>query len=141
MEHCDIEHAIRVAEQLRQSVEELRFPWDGRIFSIGVSIGVVEMDRNNYKSFNDVLQAADNACYLAKESGRNRIHVYSADGRAMTERRAELDWVTTLTRALEEDRFELHAQKIISLGDAQSQEYEHFELLIRMVGCYVAAVL
>lgn len=132
MEHCDIEHAIRVAEQLRKSVEELRFPWEERIFSLGVSIGVVEIDRNS-QGINEVLQAADNACYLAKEAGRNRIHVYHEDGQAMTERREEMHWISILTQALEQDRFELHAQKIFAFGDEQAQLPQHYELLIRMV--------
>lgn len=132
MEHCDIEHAKRVAELLRQGVEDYRFSWEGRVFSIGVSIGVVEIDRNS-RSFNEVLQAADNACYLAKEAGRNRINVYRENGQAMVERREQMDWVTLLTEALEEDRFELHAQEIMGLSEESSHEPQHFELLLRMV--------
>ena len=131
MEHCDSEHAVRVAEQLRQSVEAYRFHWDGRIFSIGVSIGVVEINRYSH-NFVAVLQAADNACYLAKEAGRNRVNVYRDDDQAMALRRAEMDRVTMLKQALEEDRFELHAQAIDNLGSKPGHP-QHFELLLRLL--------
>lgn len=132
MEHCDIEQANRLAEQLRQCVEEFRFYWDERVFSIGVSIGVVEIDRYS-EGFTEVLQGADNACYLAKEAGRNRVHLYRSDDKAISQRRKEMDWVTIIKHALEEDQFELHAQKIMALGEEHKKEPQHFELLLRMI--------
>lgn len=132
MEHCEVEQARRVAEQLRKVLEEFRFTWEGRVFSIGVSIGVVGIDRFS-ESYVAVLKAADNACYLAKESGRNRVNVYRDDDQALTQRRDEMDRVTSLKRALEENRFELDAQAISTLGEGSGREPEHFELLLRLV--------
>ena len=132
MEHCGIEQAVPVAEQLRDAVEELRFSWGESTFSIGVSIGMVEINPES-ASVNQVLQHADNACYLAKEAGRSRIRIYRDNDDAVTQRRHEMDWVGMLTRALEEDRFELHAQEIKNLDDNAQPQIRHFELLLRMI--------
>jgi diguanylate cyclase (GGDEF)-like protein/PAS domain S-box-containing protein len=130
MEHCSVQQAVRVAEALRQAVERFRFAWEGRLFSIGVSIGLVPI---NPSSENPVtlLSAADAACYLAKEQGRNRIHTYQADDAALVQRRGEMQWAVRIPRALEENRFRLCWQRIVPLPGCQP-EGEYYELLLRL---------
>jgi len=59
-----------------------------------------------------VLAAADDACYLAKEEGGNRIKVYSGQEDDFRRRRGEMTWIARLNRALEENRFVLYRQAI-----------------------------
>ena len=115
MEHCNLEQASRVAEALRSAAADLRFSWANDTFTLGVSIGVVPITRSS-ESVDALLRAADNACYVAKDAGRNRVHVYYDDDVHLAKRRDEMQWVGTLSRALEEGRFELHAQKIADIG-------------------------
>ena len=68
-------------DQLRQSVRAFRFAWDERSFELGVSIGIVEINQDS-KSMSELLSAADQACYLAKEQGRNRVVLYQPFMRA-----------------------------------------------------------
>ncbi len=78
LEHCPLDQAQRIAEELLQAVQQFKFVWEGKIFSVGVSIGVVSITAAS-ESLSAVLRAADAACYTAKGKGRNRIYVYQAD--------------------------------------------------------------
>ncbi len=129
MEHCDLNHARRVADNIRETVEDYRFVWQKKKFVVGVSIGLVPIMTSS-GNVHDVLSAADAACYAAKDAGRNRIHIYSSDDKTMTMRRGEMRWVNRINRALEEDRFRLYCQKITSVKGLN--EGDHYELLLRM---------
>jgi diguanylate cyclase (GGDEF)-like protein/PAS domain S-box-containing protein len=131
MEHCDIVQARRVAESLRATVENFRFVWQDKKFSIGVSIGLVPISSSS-GNVNDILSAADAACYAAKDAGRNRIHIYSSDDKTVAIRRGEMQWVSRINHALEEGLFKLYYQKIISVDGLK--QGDHYELLLRMRG-------
>ena len=51
-------------------------------------------------TLSQVLSAADAACYVAKEQGRNRVHLYQPDDRALAERYGEMQWVHRIQRGL-----------------------------------------
>ena len=128
LEDCTIDRAKQVADSLRRKIEEFRFVWEGKVLSIGVSVGLVPINATS-GSITDVLSAADAACYLAKDEGRNRIHVYREDDHQLAHRMGEMEWVAEISRALEEQRFHLHYQPIASLN---GQRGHHYELLLRM---------
>jgi diguanylate cyclase (GGDEF)-like protein len=131
LEDCRLDDALRVAEALRRMVEEFRFTWQGRVFVVGVSIGLVLITRAS-KSLSEVLSAADQACYAAKDKGRNRIQLYQADDRELVERRGEMNWAARIAQALEENRLLLYAQPVVPLSAPASEE-QHVELLLRML--------
>ncbi|NKB38162.1 MAG: EAL domain-containing protein [Gammaproteobacteria bacterium] len=134
LEHCPLAQAKRVASELLRSIESLRFTWEGKRFVLGVSIGLVPM-RAGSGSLTDILSAADEACYAAKDSGRNRVHVYYSDDAELSRRRSEMEWVSRINQALEEDLFCLHAQSIGKLQSGTSQSRgNHYEILLRMRG-------
>jgi len=76
-----------------------------------------------------VMSAADVACYSAKDQGRNRVQLYKPDN--MPERHREMHWVSKLTRACDESRFELFFQPIVPIG-INRYEKEQFELMLRL---------
>jgi diguanylate cyclase (GGDEF)-like protein/PAS domain S-box-containing protein len=130
MEHCSVQQAMRVADALRKMVENFRFLWEDKSFTIGVSIGLVSINKSS-TDMAEVLSAADAACHMAKEQGRNRIHIYQDNDAELARRRGEMQWATRIPRALEENRFQLSFQPIAPLrGDGD--EGEHYELLLRM---------
>ncbi len=134
LEHCSIEQAKRVAFELRRCIETLRFVWEDKRFTLGISIGLVPM-RANSGSLTDILSAADAACYAAKDAGRNRVHVYYSDDIELSRRRGEMEWVSRINHALEEDRFCLEMQTISCLNKvADRRRGKHYELLLRMQG-------
>jgi len=96
--------------------------------NVGVSIGLAEIN-GSAESLAAIMSAADVACYSAKESGRNRVQTYK-QGRA-PERHREMQWVSRINRACDEDRLELLLQPIVPIR-AGVEKLRHFELLLRM---------
>jgi len=131
LENCPPDHAVRIAEELRKTTRDLHFASEGRSFNVSVSIGVVNVDDGLY-TLSDVLSAADAACYMAKDKGRNRVQLYRREDSEISLRHGEMEWVVRIQKALDEDRFVLYAQDIVEVG-RKSQKGAHCELLVRMV--------
>lgn len=112
-------------------MDEFRFVWKDTSFSLGVSIGLVEIDKST-DSHGHILSIADVACYMAKDGGRNQVYVYSEEDEETSKRHGEMHWLTRITSALENDRLELYRQTICPLANGQSGA--HYEILIRMRG-------
>ncbi|HVO87692.1 MAG TPA: EAL domain-containing protein [Casimicrobiaceae bacterium] len=127
--HCPPEPALRIAETLRRTIADFRFVWQRRSFQIGVSIGLVNVV-SGPRTLAGVLSAADAACYMAKEKGRNRVQVYRPEDTEITLRQGEMEWVNRLHRALADDRLCLYAQPIV--GVQHRNVPRHHELLIRL---------
>ena len=128
LQDCSLDQAMRIADTLRQAIRDYRFLWQDGTLAVGVSVGIVEIT-NETPTVANVMSAADVACYSAKDLGRNRVQLYQPDN--VPERHREMHWVSKLTRASEEGRFELFYQPIIAIG-ATADEREHFELLLRL---------
>jgi diguanylate cyclase (GGDEF)-like protein/PAS domain S-box-containing protein len=128
LQDCTLDQAQRIAETVRQAIRDYRFVWQNGVLAIGVSIGIVEIS-NEVPTVANVMSAADVACYSAKDSGRNRVQVYKPDN--VPERHREMHWVSKLTRARDENRFELFYQPIVPIG-TNPHEREHFELMLRL---------
>ena len=128
LQDCTLETAQRIAENVRQAIRDFRFVWEERVMNVGVSIGLAEVNAS-CESLAVVMSAADVACYSAKDSGRNRVQTYR-QGRA-PERHREMQWVSRINRAREEDRLELLCQSIVPIRSGVEQ-LRHFELLLRM---------
>ncbi len=130
LEHCQADQARRLADELLQVVREFRFTWEGRPFSLRASVGLAPLNAES-ESIATVLRDADAACYAAKDSGRNRLHVYAPHDAELAQRHGEMQWVSRLTVALEEDRFRLYAQPIVPLSPVRDQRLR-CEVLIRL---------
>jgi diguanylate cyclase (GGDEF)-like protein/PAS domain S-box-containing protein len=111
---CPLPKARQIADDVVRVVGDYRFAWQNRIFTVGVSIGLVEIGRDS-GSIKDILSAADSACYVAKKSGRGQVHVYSVKDEAAARQRGEIHWLGELQSALKDDRFEIYTQPIVSL--------------------------
>jgi diguanylate cyclase (GGDEF)-like protein/PAS domain S-box-containing protein len=129
LENCELEQATLIADKVRQEIKDFRFVWDEKVFTIGVSIGVVGIDENA-TDLSTIMSAADLACYAAKDSGRNRVHVYEHSDELVAERHGEMHWTARITRAMEDNRFVLYRQPIVGLAGDRN---EHFEVLVRMI--------
>jgi len=130
--NCPEEHALDIANALREAIHDFRFVWRDKVFQIGVSIGLVMLKRDLHSAA-EVLSAADVACYSAKEEGRNRVHVYRADDAVTLSRRAEMLVASGLREVLREDRFVLMVHEIHAVSPAaKSLNRRHFEVLLRL---------
>ncbi|GHA72907.1 EAL domain-containing protein [Cognatilysobacter bugurensis] len=128
---CPFDAAMRIAEQMRQAITQIRLRWQDRTFAITASVGLVAV--NPQDAIADLLSSADSACQLAKEKGGNRVHSHNSTSVDVIQRRTELDWVPRLQDALANDRFELYGQEIVPTSrDAPTER--HFEVLLRLRG-------
>ncbi|HET9463434.1 MAG TPA: diguanylate cyclase, partial [Thiobacillus sp.] len=132
LENCSIPDALEVADMFRAEVQRFRFKSGDRIFAIGMSVGMVAINRDSSTAAS-LLSAADAACFVAKDRGRNQIHLYESRDIDLVRHRSELQWVTRIQRALEENRLRLSWQEI-RRTDSAGEPPCHVELLLRMVG-------
>jgi len=131
MRNIPLNEACAMAEDIRNRVRDYRYLWEGQNFEVGISIGVVPI-RPDTGAAVDIFSNADIACFVAKDKGRNQIHVSSMDDVEQARRQLEMQWSVRIPSALERDRFVLHCQKIYPL-DANSPEAPRCELLVRML--------
>ena len=131
LQACPLDHAVRIAERIREAIADLRFAWQGKQFSIGVSIGLVLAPPKG-QDLGALLAAADAACYAAKEGGRNRVHVLQPDDRQVEQQRGQMQWVTRLTAALQADRLRLYVQPVLPLQAGDAAARAHYEVLVRL---------
>ena len=130
----DLADVTKCLDKLLVSVSNYRFVYDDKLFFVGASIGVIEINANT-KSAESLIKAADNACYKAKHLGRNRYFVYRDNDGQMDIDDSENQVLHALHRALQNDGFELYSQAIMPL--AQSSEshnapLHHYEILLRL---------
>ena len=129
LESCPLDRARTIAEELRETVRVFRFVWDNQSFEVGVSIGLVPIDSDS-GGLVGLLAAADAACYVAKDRGRGRIHVYQSDDADLERHHGEMEWAQRLRLALDEDRFCLYYQPFRTLNPALDGRFS--EVLLRL---------
>ena len=127
---CPLDKAQQIAGDVVQAVAAHQFAWQDRVFDIGVSLGLVEVGKES-GSAESVLGAADSACYIAKQQGRGRVHVYSTRDEVKARERGEIQWLQRLQRALKENGFELYVQAIVAMG-GRNRSGPAAEVLLRM---------
>jgi diguanylate cyclase (GGDEF)-like protein/PAS domain S-box-containing protein len=130
LENCQPARAAAIAEKLRQGVVDFTFAWQDKLFTVGGSIGQVNFCDNSLTPA-EVLSFADEACYMAKDKGGNRVHVYLAEDKAMALRHSEMEWVGQIKKALKENLLCLYGQPIVNLKHPGNMG-AHIEVLVRM---------
>ena len=129
LERTPVDGAERVAEKLTDVLAATTFTWMERSFSLSCSIGVVEITADT-PDVSWLLRAADTACYLAKDEGRNRIRTYREADEDIARRRGEMEWVSEIRQALRDDRLVLYAQRIEPVRGPEGLQYE---ILVRLI--------
>ena len=131
LEDCPPEKAWQLVSNLHQCINEFQFQWNDQSFHVGASIGLVPINSSD-TTLDELLAAADRACYVAKDGGRNRVHLYRSDDIAVANTRGEIRWVNRIQRALEEDRLVICLQPIQAVS-ASAPPGELCEVLVRLI--------
>ena len=131
LEGADSKTALTISKRLHKRITGHKLIWEQNIFDIRCSIGLVMVDRNS-KDLHTVLAAADDACYIAKDEGGNRIKIYDTTESLFMQRRGEMQWISRISKALEENRFILFGQPILPLRDEPGFSPK-LEVLLRMI--------
>jgi len=127
---CRLNIAEKIAESIRKAVDEMIFIYDEQSFKIGISAGISLINRTNNKLSN-IINAADNACQIAKNQGRNQIHVASSETGEYIQHKQQVAWLPKITKALQLNQFTLYAQEIRAINSDSNEK--HYELLIRLI--------
>lgn len=125
-----IEEAALWSEELLQRVVDFPFSWADKTFSLSISIGLAALSGAG-QNWATVLGQADAACYHAKDLGGNQIRIYSDDDVQLAQRQTEMQWVSRIVQALQQDRFQLWAQRIAPVLPGAGAG--HQEILVRMI--------
>ncbi|MBY6204070.1 EAL domain-containing protein [Halomonas denitrificans] len=128
----DVDHGEpldTVGRHIAEHIRAFRFERKGERFGIQASTGIIALTPE-IRDSGEALSAADAACYRAKEKQRGSIHIGSADAMRSDLMEGSMRWVSRIHEALDEDRLELHAQRIEAIGDGDHSL--HFEVLVRM---------
>lgn len=128
IKNCAIQDAFNIASSIKSIIEDYQFIYEGQGFRVSASMGLVPII-DAETTLSRLLKNADAACYMAKDYGRNRIHIFSVNDEEIAQRHGEMQWVNRIQQALSENRFCLYAQSIESLKDNNKV---HYEILIRL---------
>ena len=126
--NIDHEHAIPVAENIRNMFEHYRFMDSGKTFNVTCSIGLSMIDAD-IDSADEALSHADLACNISKSQGRNCVHEYADGDSEKTGMAEDIGWVSRVRDAIDNNRFELHYQPIVTL---HSHQIHGYEVLLRL---------
>ena len=129
VEHCTVQEARVVADKLLETTRNFRYICKNQVFRLGVSIGLTPLDGST-TTMEEALRQADHACYIAKESGRNRVFLQLGGGAEMAQRRNDMYWFKRLGDAFRNDDLQLYHQPIRALGAGGGGL--HYEILLRM---------
>ncbi|MDJ0832439.1 MAG: EAL domain-containing protein [Gammaproteobacteria bacterium] len=122
--------AIMIAEKLLDAVQAFSFQWEDNIYRVGASIGMVSVPAE-VVDYQYLFHAADQACYVAKNEGRNRIHLMPLNAELLFKKVEESERLQDLTQALENGQFYLYGQAIEPLS-SRVEGRKHIEILLRM---------
>ncbi len=124
--------AIKSIENILNDVAEYKFMSRGQQYSVTMSAGFVIVDANTTSSTRAISEA-NIACNLANKRGGNLLSAYRSEDADIQKLEGNLEWVMILKKALQQDRFRMHAQPIHPLRiDDFKKPFYHYELLIRL---------
>jgi len=129
LERTTKEKTVALAEKMRQFMEGFHFHEGKHIFELNASIGIAFTDIATVG--NEILTRADDACYIAKMRGRNRVEIYSPESSEINRLRHDTKWSALIKSALKKKAFELWYQPIVEIV---SGKVERYEALIRLRG-------
>jgi len=131
LEGCPLAKAEQIGGELLEALRTFRFHWQDKVFTIGASIGVAAIEPDGPDA-DAVLAAADAACYIAKDKGRNGLWVHHRNDAEVSKRRGQMQWVNRIHEAIEADRLCLYRQRILPLHAGAEDGVARYELLLRM---------
>jgi diguanylate cyclase (GGDEF)-like protein/PAS domain S-box-containing protein len=128
---CQLAEAVEVAEKVLETIRGRGLVVTPKATArVTTSIGIAVYGPGSSATADELAIAADSAMYDAKAEGRNCHAVFSRDGARRPEPSLRDSWFSRLRRALDEDRFVLHAQPIVPICGAGLPRYE---LLLRLL--------
>ena len=127
-ENSSLEDALKVTSRLTSVFRDYRFASGDKSLSLSFSAGVVAIDPES-ESIEQLLQAAETSCRMARARGTNYVQVYRADEASMVRHLNTVKWVSRIDRALDNNTLELRCQPIVSIS-GKNVAVHHSEVLL-----------
>lgn len=125
---CPVEKAVKIANNIKDNICNLTYHWEGETFQLSASIGVAP--KITESTTTDLLNSADVACSLAKNAGRNAVHLFDISNENPTEKRQDMLSVHQVNNAISNNLFVLYQQTIVPLQNKTTKN--SIEILLRM---------
>jgi Amt family ammonium transporter len=132
LEGCGLNKGRSIMESILTELRNFRFSWEGKVFTIGASVGLLEFMPASNLQLKQLFSDADKACYTAKALGRNQVFVHQEEKREEMSNQRVHDWGKLLKDAIREDRFILFAQPVVPLHSERNQRSWQYEILLRL---------
>ena len=150
LKNIDKTTAVKIANDIRQAIADLRVSFEEKLYHVNVSLGVAMMDSPG-DSAGDVMVNADIACQISKRLGRNQTHLYQKSSDSRGAMGSEMGWSMRIKEALRNNNFQLYYQPIMEIRDIdlidlpvhdgvlwqrhvnESSRVCSFEVLVRMI--------
>jgi Amt family ammonium transporter len=134
---CEIETSKKIFNRILNDVNNYRFTWQQNSFSVGVSIGVIEFDSKcRLSERSDLMERVDQACYKAKQNGRNQLYIQNEEDDSSRSKSDTIDrndsWDESINQTLKNNQFVLFIQPIVCLDTTDSCANDQYEVLVRM---------
>jgi len=120
-----------LADDIRCIVNDYVFTYENQQFKVSLSIGLIPI-RGDITDLETLLTNVDSACYIAKQSGRNRVHVARSNDADITKYKSDIASIQFIRQAVAEDRFKLYYQPVFKITSTGVQ-LEHCEILLRII--------
>ena len=121
---------VALAEDLRALISEFEFRYAEQTFSVSLSIGVIPI-KGDVTDIESIISDVDSACYVAKQSGRNRVHVTQENDAEIVKYRNDIAGMQSIKQALAEERLVLFYQPVFKILP-NGVEMAHCEILLRI---------
>jgi len=119
-----------LAEDLRVLVNDFTFHYAEQTFNVSLSIGVIPID-GEVTDIESILTDVDSACYVAKQSGRNRVHITQENDAEVVKYRNDIAGMQNIQLALAEERLVLFYQPVYEI-QPDGVSMAHCEILLRI---------
>jgi Amt family ammonium transporter len=127
IDSIEVEDIRALIQSYQEILQGFKFTWDNNHYDISCSIGATIITRQTTTAA-EAMRQADIACYIAKQEGRNRCHLYQKEDEDQITSMGEVSIANDIRQALNHDRFILHFQPIVGLSSKSCI----YEVLVRM---------
>lgn len=126
----NMDEAVKFSETLQQRIQDFKFNWESKHYSLSCSMGIVPVNQKNTDA-SQILSKADTLCFIAKEEGRGRVYIYQEKDQKFEDETAQYNCLSNIYKALDKQLFRLYVQEILPINN-KTHDGQCFEVLIRM---------
>ena len=129
--NCDIDEGSRIAHQILNAIRNYHFEWQTKKHSISASIGLVSITPQCEDPI-ALMSAVDIACYVAKDKGRNRVHILTITEKEFLKLRSEMEIPTQIHRAIDNGDLLIATQHAVAVNNSKLPFKYYNEVLLRL---------